>query len=294
MESPLLAAGATGGAVTVTNRGVIATSGSTADGIYAQSVGGGGGNGGMVLTGAIAGGKATKSMSLDVGGVILTASALSFLGLGPQDPIPDWGLMVSEGQAYFPTNWWVVTFPGIAILLTAFAFNLLGDGLRDLLDRLGPAPKVLVGLWRVDDRMFPRTNPVLRRHDDVLRRVAAGRVATGLGAGMVVLLFAAPYITPFLVLQRVTGEPPRPVQELNPAIPDDLAEVIEQLLEKDPAERIQSAHQLGRLLRSLTEIRTWSPEQAEQWWETNLPEMALPPLSLESQGVSMAPQTAYA
>jgi peptide/nickel transport system permease protein len=73
-------------------------------------------------------------MSLDVGGVILTASALSFLGLGPQDPIPDWGLMVSEGQAYFPTAWWAVTFPGIAILLTAFAFNLLGDGLRDLLD----------------------------------------------------------------------------------------------------------------------------------------------------------------
>jgi len=73
-------------------------------------------------------------MSLDVGGVILTASALSFLGLGPQDPIPDWGLMVSEGQAYFTTAWWAVTFPGIAILLTAFAFNLLGDGLRDLLD----------------------------------------------------------------------------------------------------------------------------------------------------------------
>ena len=73
-------------------------------------------------------------MSLDVGGVILTASALSFLGLGPQDPIPDWGLMVSEGQAYFTTAWWAVTFPGVAILLTAFAFNLLGDGLRDLLD----------------------------------------------------------------------------------------------------------------------------------------------------------------
>jgi peptide/nickel transport system permease protein len=73
-------------------------------------------------------------MSLDVGGVILTASALSFLGLGPQDPLPDWGLMVAEGQAYFPNDWWVVTFPGIAILLTAFAFNLLGDGLRDLLD----------------------------------------------------------------------------------------------------------------------------------------------------------------
>jgi peptide/nickel transport system permease protein len=73
-------------------------------------------------------------VSADVGGVILTASALSFLGLGPQDPTPDWGLMVSEGQAYFTTNWWLVTFPGLAILLTAFAFNVLGDGLRDLLD----------------------------------------------------------------------------------------------------------------------------------------------------------------
>jgi peptide/nickel transport system permease protein len=73
-------------------------------------------------------------ISLDVGGVILTASALSFLGLGAQDPVPDWGLMVAEGQSYFTTAWWVVTFPGLAILVTAFAFNLLGDGLRDLLD----------------------------------------------------------------------------------------------------------------------------------------------------------------
>lgn len=73
-------------------------------------------------------------VSLDVGGVILTASALSFLGLGAQDPTPDWGLLVAEGQNYFTTAWWVVTFPGIAIMVTAFAFNLIGDGLRDLLD----------------------------------------------------------------------------------------------------------------------------------------------------------------
>ena len=73
-------------------------------------------------------------ISMDVGGVILTASALSFLGLGAQDPTPDWGLMVSAGQAYFTTDWWLVTFPGLAILLTAFGFNLLGDGLRDHLD----------------------------------------------------------------------------------------------------------------------------------------------------------------
>ena len=73
-------------------------------------------------------------ISMDVGGVILTASALSFLGLGAQDPTPDWGLMVASGQAYFTTAWWLVTFPGLAILITAFGFNLLGDGLRDQLD----------------------------------------------------------------------------------------------------------------------------------------------------------------
>jgi peptide/nickel transport system permease protein len=73
-------------------------------------------------------------VSLDVGGVILTASALSFLGLGAQDPTPDWGLMVSEGENYFTTQWWLVTYPGLAILVTALAFNLLGDGLRDVLD----------------------------------------------------------------------------------------------------------------------------------------------------------------
>jgi peptide/nickel transport system permease protein len=73
-------------------------------------------------------------VSLDFGGVILAASALSFLGLGAQDPTPDWGLMVAEGQNYFTTQWWVVTFPGLAILLTALAFTLLGDGLRDVLD----------------------------------------------------------------------------------------------------------------------------------------------------------------
>ena len=53
--------------------------------------------------------------SLDVGGIILTVSALSFLGLGAQDPTPDWGLMVAQGQAYFQTQWWLVTFPGLAI-----------------------------------------------------------------------------------------------------------------------------------------------------------------------------------
>jgi peptide/nickel transport system permease protein len=72
--------------------------------------------------------------SLDFGGVLLTAASLSFLGLGPQDPTPEWGLMISEGRDYFQTQWWLVTFPGLAILFTALAFNLLGDGLRDRFD----------------------------------------------------------------------------------------------------------------------------------------------------------------
>jgi len=73
-------------------------------------------------------------VSLDAGGVLLTAAAISFLGLGAQDPTPEWGLMVSQGGQYFSTQWWFATFPGVAILLTAMAFNLVGDGLRELLD----------------------------------------------------------------------------------------------------------------------------------------------------------------
>ena len=73
-------------------------------------------------------------MSLDVGGIILTAAALSFLGLGAQDPTPEWGLMVSQGQGYLNTEWWFPVFPGAAIMLAALAFNLLGDGLRQVLD----------------------------------------------------------------------------------------------------------------------------------------------------------------
>jgi peptide/nickel transport system permease protein len=73
-------------------------------------------------------------ISIDAGGVLLTAAAISFLGLGAQDPTPEWGLMVSQGSGYFTTQWWLATFPGIAILITAMAFNLIGDGVRERLD----------------------------------------------------------------------------------------------------------------------------------------------------------------
>ncbi|OGO11150.1 MAG: D-ala-D-ala transporter subunit [Chloroflexi bacterium RBG_19FT_COMBO_50_10] len=72
--------------------------------------------------------------SLDFGYVVLTATSLSFLGLGAQRPFPEWGLMVSEGRNVFPASWWVSIFPGLAIFITVIAFNLLGDGIREMLD----------------------------------------------------------------------------------------------------------------------------------------------------------------
>lgn len=72
--------------------------------------------------------------TLDVGLAILTVSALSFIGLGAQQPTAEWGAMVANGRAYFLDQWWYPTFPGLAILVTAVGFNLAGDGLRDMLD----------------------------------------------------------------------------------------------------------------------------------------------------------------
>lgn len=72
--------------------------------------------------------------TLDMGFVILLGAGLSFLGLGAQPPTPAWGTMVAEGRVYLPDNWWAATFPGLAIFVTVMGFNLLGDGLRDLLD----------------------------------------------------------------------------------------------------------------------------------------------------------------
>ncbi len=72
--------------------------------------------------------------SLDVGYAILTAASLGFLGVGAQPPAAEWGLMVSYGRLFFPSWWWVATFPGLAIFIGVLGFNLLGDGLRDILD----------------------------------------------------------------------------------------------------------------------------------------------------------------
>ncbi len=72
-------------------------------------------------------------MTLDLGFVILIASSLSFLGLGVQPPTPDLGSMVAEGARYLPDSWWLTVFPGLAILVAVFGFNLLGDALREIL-----------------------------------------------------------------------------------------------------------------------------------------------------------------
>ena len=72
-------------------------------------------------------------ITLDLGFVILIASSLSFLGLGVQPPTPDLGSMVADGAKYLPDSWWLTVFPGLAILVAVFGFNLVGDALRDIL-----------------------------------------------------------------------------------------------------------------------------------------------------------------
>lgn len=72
--------------------------------------------------------------TLGVGGAILAESGLSFLGLGVQPPIPSWGNILMTGKDYIYFAWWLSVFPGLAILITVLAFNLLGEGLRDVLD----------------------------------------------------------------------------------------------------------------------------------------------------------------
>lgn len=73
-------------------------------------------------------------LALDLSGIILAAAGLGFLGLGVRPPTAEWGSMVSEGTQVIFDQWWVAAVPGIAILITSFAFNLLADGLRDILD----------------------------------------------------------------------------------------------------------------------------------------------------------------
>ena len=76
----------------------------------------------------------TIQVSLDMGGIILTAAGLGFIGFGAQPPTPEWGVMISEGRNHITQEWWVSTFPGIAISFVVLGFNMLGDGIRDIMD----------------------------------------------------------------------------------------------------------------------------------------------------------------
>ncbi|MEH6402086.1 MAG: ABC transporter permease [Sneathiella sp.] len=73
-------------------------------------------------------------VTLDMAGIILTAAGLGFLGLGAQPPLAEWGAMISSGRKFILDYWWVATMPGLAIFIVSLGFNLLGDGLRDVLD----------------------------------------------------------------------------------------------------------------------------------------------------------------
>jgi peptide/nickel transport system permease protein len=73
-------------------------------------------------------------VTLDMSGIILTAAGLGFLGMGAQPPAAEWGTMISASRAFILQQWWVPTAPGVAIFVASLAFNLLGDGLRDVLD----------------------------------------------------------------------------------------------------------------------------------------------------------------
>jgi peptide/nickel transport system permease protein len=76
----------------------------------------------------------TVRVTLDMSSIILTAAGLGFLGLGAQPPIPEWGTMIATARRFILEQWWVPVIPGLAIFTASLAFNLLGDGLRDVLD----------------------------------------------------------------------------------------------------------------------------------------------------------------
>ena len=99
---------------------------------------------------------------------ILDAAALGFLGLGAQPPTPEWGTMLADAREFVLRAWWVVTFPGLAILVTVLAFNLMGDGLRDALDPEAEAELTAWPLLEIEE-------PLRRRSRRAQRRAARGR-----------------------------------------------------------------------------------------------------------------------
>ena len=109
--------------------------------------------------------------TLSMGTIIIGAAALSFLGFGVQPPTPDWGRMLSDGRTALLVAWWVAFFPGLMILLTVMGFNMLGDGLRDVMD-----PQTTVENVDVDERLaeIRSDDRSLIDRDDVATRTDGG------------------------------------------------------------------------------------------------------------------------
>ncbi len=105
--------------------------------LFVEALQGLGASSGRILFGHIlpnAAGAILVRASIGMGFTILTAAVLGFLGVGAAPPSPDWGLAIAESRQYLPEAWWFATFPGLAIFAVVLGFNLLGDGLRDLID----------------------------------------------------------------------------------------------------------------------------------------------------------------
>jgi peptide/nickel transport system permease protein len=112
--------------------------------------------------------------TLQVGFVILLEGTLSFLGVGVPPPNPAWGLMIADGRGYLATAWWISLFPGLAMLLTVLAVNLMGDWLRDHLD-----PRLRQVSGRAESLGAEQAEPAAGRGETAARRAAAGAVADG-------------------------------------------------------------------------------------------------------------------
>ena len=123
-------------------------------------------------------------VTLDMAGIILTAAGLGFLGLGAQPPLPEWGAMISSGRKFLFDQWWVATVPGLAIFIVCLGFNLLGDGLRDVLDPRRPSERRAPARGRGPARHLPdRDRAASRRCAASPSRSAASGSASSASRG---------------------------------------------------------------------------------------------------------------
>jgi peptide/nickel transport system permease protein len=104
--------------------------------------------------------------TLEMGGLLLTISALSFLGLGAQPPTPEWGTMLNQARPYFQSHPYLMLFPGMAIMLTVLGFNLVGDALRDALD-----PRTRAFFWQPGKGFHGRARRLYRSSRRIPRAI---------------------------------------------------------------------------------------------------------------------------